>query len=550
MKRLFRYIPFAAILSLACACEIENDIAFPIVEANITAFEVEGMCDENGEPGGKAAIDKNQLTVSLNVDDTVDPSKLVITTFMVSNDAAIIPCGQSCYYPSLFPTSSFSNSGEYDTLTDFSSPALFTLRTYQDYLWTIKVNQIIIREVEFEGQVGKSVIDAENRNVLVYVNDREDLRNIKVKKFSIGGQHGVVIPSPLESGTYDFSTLPTVFYVRNANSDAIYEWKVFVYKTQAKTPVTANVFPRTVNATVSGTRPDGEVLLLEYRKEGASSWDVCPAQHIQTSGESYKAELLSLEPDTKYEIRATAGDETCQEQKFSTTAALQLENGGLDDWYLEGDKLWNPWPANGESFWDTGNRGATTVGDSNSKPSDDTSTGSGKSAYLQSKFIVIKFAAGNIFTGSYVKTDGTNGVLDFGRPFTAFPTKMAFDYKYKSEAINRVGNSDYEYLKGTQDECQIYIALADWDTPLQIRTNPKNLSLFDKNDPHVIAYADMISSTDQSTWKTQTLELKYNYTDRAPKYILVVCSSSRYGDFFTGGEGSTLQVDNFRLIYE
>jgi hypothetical protein len=35
-----------------------------------------------------------------------------------------------------------------------------------------------------------------------------------------------------------------------------------------------------------------------------------------------------------------------------------------------------------------------------------------------------------------------------------------------------------------------------------------------------------------------------------PTHILVVASSSKYGDFFTGGVGSTMVLDNMKLIYE
>ena len=37
--------------------------------------------------------------------------------------------------------------------------------------------------------------------------------------------------------------------------------------------------------------------------------------------------------------------------------------------------------------------------------------------------------------------------------------------------------------------------------------------------------------------------------DRAPKYIIVVASASKYGDYFIGGVGSTLWLDEMELIY-
>ena len=72
------------------------------------------------------------------------------------------------------------------------------------------------------------------------------------------------------------------------------------------------------------------------------------------------------------------------------------------------------------------------MGDSNTQPTDDTWNGKGKAARLESKFIGLgsigKFAAGNLFIGEYIRTEGTNGVLDFGKPFTARPTKLKGHY--------------------------------------------------------------------------------------------------------------------------
>jgi hypothetical protein len=53
-----------------------------------------------------------------------------------------------------------------------------------------------------------------------------------------------------------------------------------------------------------------------------------------------------------------------------------------------------------------------------------------------------------------------------------------------------------------------------------------------------------------TSWTPETIEVKYKNTEVAPTHILVVASSSKYGDFFTGGVGSTLVLDNLKLIYE
>ncbi|WP_337493602.1 PCMD domain-containing protein, partial [Barnesiella intestinihominis] len=79
---------------------------------------------------------------------------------------------------------------------------------------------------------------------------------------------------------------------------------------------------------------------------------------------------------------------------------------------------------------------------------------------------------------------------------------------------------------------------------------PSDRKLFDKNDPHIIAYADMYSGKSVTEYTPFTLELEYRDTDRIPTYIVVVASASKYGDYFTGGDGSVLFLDDFTLEYD
>ena len=147
-----------------------------------------------------------------------------------------------------------------------------------------------------------------------------------------------------------------------------------------------------------------------------------------------------------------------------TGSAAELPNGSFDDWNKVG-KVWNPWAEGSENFWDTGNKGATTLGDSNTQPTDDTWSGTGQAAKLATKFVGIgsigKLAAGNMYTGNYLRTEGTNGVLNFGKQFTQRPTRLKGYFKYTSVEINK-SNDEMKYLIGQPDTCQIFIALGDW----------------------------------------------------------------------------------------
>lgn len=105
-------------------------------------------------------------------------------------------------------------------------------------------------------------------------------------------------------------------------------------------------------------------------------------------------------------------------------------------------------------------------------------------------------------------------------------------------------------LKGRPDTCIVWAALADWDVPFEIRTNPKNRQLFSENDPQVIAYGKVQFGESVPEYVPFELEFDYRTTQRIPRYIVIVASASKYGDFFTGGDGSVLYVDELSLEYD
>lgn len=577
LKKIVTWFVALPLMAVFTQCAIVDDIPFPFMDSDITAFEVEGQCDASGRGIGSAQIDNNKRIVQIYVSDTVDITRLRVTRFEVSNKATIDSREAACLHPDEFPTESFSETSHPEnTRIDFTHEAQFTLHTYQDYKWVVRVTQVVNRKISVRGQVGEAVIDPVNRNAVVYVTTSEDLHKIRVNEFSLGGDHGAVSPDPTIEDNYDFSS-PRTFNVTYGWSDKVHEWKVFVYETDEIIGTTATVFPRTTSAYVSGEMQNGTIPVIDYRKQGTEEWSTVAYEELVLGTAKYSADIHGLTPGETYECKVTAGESSTSIITFTTYPALQLENAGFDDWHTSGSGnqvLYMPWAEGGTCYWDTGNRGATTVGASNST----VVTEDGRTfANLQSKYIVIKFAAGNIFTGEYVETDGSNGVLGFGRPFTAFPIALQFDYRYKSSTITRTGGNwnnaygnyisqqMYENLKGQPDSCQIYVALLDdylddadreantykgTAYPWLIRTRPSALHLFDANSKRVIAYAQLTQGQDVSAWKTEKLTLTYRDNSRTPKYIMVVASSSKYGDYFTGGEQSLLQLDNLKLLYE
>lgn len=306
---------------------------------------------------------------------------------------------------------------------------------------------------------------------------------------------------------------------------------------------------------------------FRYKKTSESSWIEIPSTDMITNGTEYSYVLDGLLSNTEYEYQAIddVSDVTSLiTYSFKTEEERKLENPGFEDWH-KSDKTIYVYQNGGTMFWDSGNKGATTgiaaaAGD-NVTTNDNTIKHSGEySAKLRSNYFGLlgigAFAAGNIFVGKYLKTDGTDGVLRFGRPWTSRPTALKLWYKYISCEINYSTHSDAPMK--SMDKGHIYIALGDWkhveaegekDIPVLVKT--KSQELFDSNSYNVIAYGEKVITTSTSEDGLVEITIPITYrSDRKPTDIIVVGSASKYGDYFTGGTGSTLWLDDLELIYD
>lgn len=532
------------------SCAIENDIPYPIIEASIESMTVEGQRGADQNTFTAATINKSARTVTLYVNDGVDLSRLQILSLKTTTGAELVVDDPNvCEDYSKFPTSGFASLDSIplssNTRVNFSQPVTFTLRTYQDYQWKVTVNQIIQRDIDVEN-MRSYVIDADTRTVIIYVDPTTDLTNLTVKKLNLGGEYGRVTPDPTLQKDY---SKPSTFNVSCSWEEYSYEWTVYVYPDSNESGSgSAEAFTMTTRATVTGNVQSGKTPTVEYRKESETSWSTVPPANVSTSGNTFSATLTGLSASTTYKYRISVDGSAGSEQTFTTAAATPLENGTMEEWSQDG-KQWNPWAAGNDAFWGTGNPGAADFIGNLTTPTDESVKG--QAALLETKNAIIKLGAGNIFTGDFA-LDGLNGLLHFGRPFSAFPSSLRLNYKYTSATINMIGDNvgDLASLKGQPDMFQIYIALSDRSEPYEIRNDPKNRQLFDPEDDGIIAYGEYTSSETVSTYKQLEIPLEYRATNRTPKYIIVVASSSKYGDYYIGGVGSKLWLDEMELVYE
>lgn len=530
------------------SCAIENDIPYPLRVASISSIEVEGQRAAEGATDATAVIDKAAGTVTLYVNDSVDITRLKITRLVLDPREATIGIDSAvCDNYGKFPTNDFASLDSLplsaNTRVDFSEPVTMTLSTYQDYPWKVTVNQIIQRDVDVVG-MSNYVLDANSRTVIIYVGSDQELNNIQINKLNLGGEYGRVKPDP--TTVHDFTSSQTFRAARHGEESWL-EWQVFVYKTEeGGSSGSSDVFAMVTRATVKGSVQSGKIPTVEYRKQGASDWSTVPAANVTTSGTSFTATLTGLSGSTTYNYRVTIDGVAGSEQSFTTVAPVALENGSMENWSQDG-KIWYPNAAGANPFWGTGNPGAANFIGNLTTATDESVKG--KAALLETKDAIIKLGAGNIFTGDF-ELEGLNGLLHFGRSFSSFPTSLRLYYKYTPATIDMIGDNvgDLASLKGQTDMCQIYIALSD--KIYEIHNDPKNRQLFDPNDSGIIAYGEFTSSESVTSYKQLEIPLEYRATNRTPKYIIIVASSSKYGDYYIGGVGSKLWLDEMELVYE
>ena len=538
VRTLFYKLGMLLLLAaVLCGC-IKNDIPFARIPLSITALKVEGQI-------GTTSFSEKDRTATVTLAETVNPKKVKIDSIGYTDKAVAA-----------------LSSGD---VIDLTNDVEVTLSLYQDYVWKIMRNQPIERRLTVSNQVGNAVFDEDKRLVTINITKSASLKDVELVDLKLG-------PT---GAAYNGSTegLPAVSWNRYANyaettihvtySDFIdEEWTVKVYNSDSD--VLTERADGWVNvAWMYGAGVAGTECGFEYREAGAENWIAVPKEYVTVNGGQFYARVPHLKANTTYECRAFSDGQRAKEVQFSTVDMGSLPNMGFEDWHKSEKSVICPWAKDGSVFWDTGNHGSAIVGEKNVTTNvPDIRPGStGKyAACLSSQNILgVKFAAGNLFVGEYKKTQGTNGILGFGREFVSYPTALKGWFKYKTAPITEVSKG-YEKLKNQPDTCIVWVALGDWEltqnaetgqkTAVEIRTdNNNNGKYFDKNDPHVIAYGEMTCGEDVNEYKSFEVKLDYRATNRVPTSLLIVCSASKYGDYFTGGE-SVMWIDDFSLVYD
>ena len=304
---------------------------------------------------------------------------------------------------------------------------------------------------------------------------------------------------------------------------------------------------------LSDSIPDG--MTLQYRILGESQWNEVESAFLRfnTDKKEVSGFVCGLDMFTSYDLRLASESEAGDIIPAMTEDAPQLYNFSFDEWCSENGQA--PYASNAAAkTWDTANGGTKTMS-VYPTTQETTDVVSGSAVRMESTYASMlgigKFAAGNIYTGQFLEADisSMGAKLDWGVPFAGRPVGLKGYYKYAPQQINYT-TSGYNDLEGQMDVCQIQAALTDWTAPFKVNTGTNTFVEFSKSNKSILAHNDMVTGSTEGQWLPFNFYLVYRNIKTRPSYVVVSACASRYGDYFTGGLGSTMLIDEFQFIYD
>lgn len=553
MKKRLIYLISALFAFTAC---ITNDIPYPVMMPNVLSVDVEGA--ENVE------IDNAARKITAHLHEYVNPRKVNVKSIDIDLEIA-------------------EHSSDLIGIHDLSQPFRFSIRTYNDYEWTLVAEKHIERYFTVEGQIGSSVIDEANCRAVAVVGKNVDIASINVTSLKLGPE-GLSDYSKDMSQMKDFSEAQSVDVTFFEQTQT---WTLYVEVSDVSVDI-LNINPWARKAYVKAAGTAGLDNGMMYRQSGTSEWKTVSQDAITSDGGTFTALIEGLIPDTEYEVYAYSGEDRTNAWVFTTESATPVPNGSFEyaskvagkDYY----KFYDPSCGVSDGmymFWGSGNgegaegvNGSANLGIVITYIDTEVKVDGRQSVRAQTSQMAGMLAAGNLFTGQFAGLVGTTGgMVDFGRPWNTRPSALKIYCKYTTGKMDIIKGAPagVTLTREDYDMAEIKFALGDWDyrkyggskdSPVHVNTTDPSTFVDYNTDASTIASGSLIIhhdgyalngaekiETDTSEWVEYIIPLDYRNLEKQPTHIIISCAASRYGDYFTGCSSSNLWIDAVELIY-
>ena len=308
-----------------------------------------------------------------------------------------------------------------------------------------------------------------------------------------------------------------------------------------------------------------QITLITSKQSSGSSLILSPRLSLSTGARLLgltSGAPIALDYDTPWVFSVQAQDESVTEWRIVLIDAPQIPNSDFESWGPANSSSINLLPANGTG-WSSANNSAVTgtarVAGYNSPYAAQMTT-----QLKVMNFVIFKITSltsASCFLGKFTLKTGVSDVFDpirmteFGIPYTGSSIPIAFTL-------------DYKYVRGKQ----LVYTEPKWGSVIPSFKDPVNMpgtdyaslkvELFyhsggtfnyvvarDRGD--IIASGVHYERGDVTDWQQLRVPIAPipGKAGLFPTHISIVLASSEGGQEFTGAAGSTLTVDNFKLVY-
>lgn len=280
-----------------------------------------------------------------------------------------------------------------------------------------------------------------------------------------------------------------------------------------------------------------------------------------TITDAYGAGSLTFDGLTDQIFVVTAQDGTTREWTLHVTYLPQLQNYTFESWANTTTLL--PTGVRGNPYWSSANM--TSPVKVTGMTQTDGAPGQGKAVQLKTSSTLIgRLAAGTVFLGWFDASDPLGNMNDptvmtwQGIPFSSSrPIRgMEVDVWYHPGngpssdggaltidlVRQRSGSQEFEYHGMKPD--------GTWHPN-------NNADMVARGHAVVATQSGKLDTGDTATqvvpdsqWTTIFVPLEYSGAYPEYTHLSIICSSSSQGDAFKGASGSTMKLDNMRLVYE